>query len=132
MATPGSRCRPSASTARSAVVHALAGGGSVADVVAAITAREDRTMTVRFALTWTCRAALVVLLALGALATAASAQDARLEAAKKEGKVVWYTSLALPSAEKVAKLFEAAYPGHQGRGAPHGLAADPASGSCRS
>jgi iron(III) transport system substrate-binding protein len=39
-----------------------------------------------------------------------SAQDARVEAAKKEGKVVWYTSLALPSAEKVAKLFEAAYP----------------------
>jgi iron(III) transport system substrate-binding protein len=38
-------------------------------------------------------------------------EDARLEAAKKEGKVVWYTSLALPSAEKVAKLFEAAYPG---------------------
>ena len=35
----------------------------------------------------------------------------RLEAAKKEGKVVWYTSLALPSAEKVAKLFETAYPG---------------------
>jgi len=32
------------------------------------------------------------------------------EGAKKEGKVVWYTSLALPSAEKVAKLFEAAYP----------------------
>ncbi|HEX9820547.1 MAG TPA: extracellular solute-binding protein [Methylomirabilota bacterium] len=44
-------------------------------------------------------------------ATVASAQDARVEAAKKEGKVVWYTSLALPSAEKVAKLFEAAYPG---------------------
>ena len=41
----------------------------------------------------------------------ASAQDARLEAAKKEGKVAWYTSLVLPSAEKVAKLFEAAYPG---------------------
>src|SRR5262245_60799550 len=41
----------------------------------------------------------------------ALAQDARLEAAKKEGKVVWYTSLVLPSAEKVAKLFEAAYPG---------------------
>src|SRR5437762_462816 len=41
----------------------------------------------------------------------ASAQDARVEAAKKEGKVVWYTSLALTSAEKVAKLFEAAYPG---------------------
>src|SRR5436190_15380518 len=41
----------------------------------------------------------------------APAQDARLEAAKKEGKVVWYTSLALSSAEKVAKMFEAAYPG---------------------
>jgi len=39
------------------------------------------------------------------------AQDARVEAARKEGKVVWYTSLALSSAEKVAKLFEAAYPG---------------------
>jgi iron(III) transport system substrate-binding protein len=34
-----------------------------------------------------------------------------LDAAKKEGKVVWYTSLVLPSAEKVAKLFEAKYPG---------------------
>jgi iron(III) transport system substrate-binding protein len=44
-------------------------------------------------------------------ATSAPAQDARLEAAKKEGKVVWYTSLALSSSEKVAKLFEAAYPG---------------------
>ena len=42
---------------------------------------------------------------------AAAAQDPRLPAARKEGKVVWYTSLALPSAEKVAKLFEAAYPG---------------------
>jgi iron(III) transport system substrate-binding protein len=38
-------------------------------------------------------------------------EDARLEAARKEGTVVWYTSLVLPSAEKVAKLFEAAYPG---------------------
>jgi iron(III) transport system substrate-binding protein len=44
-------------------------------------------------------------------ASLAHAQDARVEAARKEGKVVWYTSLALPSAEKVAKLFEAAYPG---------------------
>ena len=54
---------------------------------------------------------LAVLLAFFATAGGASAQDARLEAARKEGKVVWYTSLALPSAEKVAKLFEAAYPG---------------------
>jgi iron(III) transport system substrate-binding protein len=56
----------------------------------------------------TCLAALAVLLLVSA---PASAQDARLEAARKEGKVVWYTSLALPSAEKVAKLFESAHPG---------------------
>jgi iron(III) transport system substrate-binding protein len=41
----------------------------------------------------------------------ARAQDPRLEAARKEGKIVWYTSLALTSSEKVAKLFETAYPG---------------------
>src|SRR5437762_7241538 len=42
----------------------------------------------------------------------AHAQDAKVvEAAKKDGKVVWYTSLVLTSAEKVAKQFEAAYPG---------------------
>ena len=52
-------------------------------------------------------AALVLI----AAAVSAHAQDARREAAKKEGKVVWYTSLALSSSEKVAKLFEAAYPG---------------------
>jgi iron(III) transport system substrate-binding protein len=50
-------------------------------------------------------------LALVLSAASVPAQDARLEAAKKEGKVVWYTSLALSSSEKVAKLFEAAYPG---------------------
>ncbi len=53
----------------------------------------------------------VLALTLALSAFPAFAQDARVEAAKKEGKVVWYTSLALPSAEKVAKLFEAAYPG---------------------
>ena len=41
-----------------------------------------------------------------ALTVPAAAQDDRLQAARKEGKVVWYTSLALTSAEKVAKLFE--------------------------
>ena len=51
----------------------------------------------------------VALLLLGAVA--ALAQEGRVEAARKEGKVVWYTSLALSSSEKVAKLFEAAYPG---------------------
>jgi iron(III) transport system substrate-binding protein len=48
---------------------------------------------------------------LGIFGSLAAAQDARLEAAKKEGKVVWYSSLAVPSTEKIAKLFEAAYPG---------------------
>src|SRR5712691_4943467 len=57
------------------------------------------------------RLATCLALALVLSATSAPAQDARLEAAKKEGKVVWYTSLALSSSEKVAKLFEAAYPG---------------------
>src|SRR5256885_10950354 len=53
--------------------------------------------------------ALALTLVLAAIP--ASAQDGRVDAARKEGKVVWYTSLALSSSEKVAKLFEAAYPG---------------------
>src|SRR5262245_21872664 len=56
-------------------------------------------------------AGIAALLATWTLVGAPRAQDARAEAARKEGKVVWYTSLVLPSAEKVAKLFEAAYPG---------------------
>jgi iron(III) transport system substrate-binding protein len=36
---------------------------------------------------------------------------ALVEAAKKEGKVVWYTSIDLAVAEKIAKSFEAKYPG---------------------
>src|SRR5438034_221118 len=55
--------------------------------------------------------ALALTLVAAVLVLPASAQDARVEAARKEGKVVWYTSLALSSSEKVAKLFEAAYPG---------------------
>jgi iron(III) transport system substrate-binding protein len=34
-----------------------------------------------------------------------------IEAATKEGKVVWYTSVDLPVAERVAKAFEARFPG---------------------
>src|SRR3972149_6257375 len=34
-----------------------------------------------------------------------------IEAAKKEGRVVWYTSVALPLAERIAKSFEAKFPG---------------------
>src|ERR1044071_3878872 len=36
---------------------------------------------------------------------------ALIEAAKKEGKVVHYTSVDLPLAEKVGKAFDAKYPG---------------------
>jgi iron(III) transport system substrate-binding protein len=57
------------------------------------------------------RAVSIVAIATLVVAAVAHAQDPRLDAARKEGKVVWYTSLVLPSAEKVAKLFEAAYPG---------------------
>jgi iron(III) transport system substrate-binding protein len=54
-----------------------------------------------------------------AFATRVSAQapaaenvtPALVEAARKEGKVVWYTSVDLPLAEKVGKAFEAKYPG---------------------
>src|SRR5882762_10727305 len=34
-----------------------------------------------------------------------------IEAAKKEGKVIWYTAVDLPVAERIAKTFEARYPG---------------------
>jgi len=58
-------------------------------------------------------AVAVAIALLAGLVGGGNAQTAskHLEAAKKEGKVVWYTSLALPTAEKIAKLFEAAYPG---------------------
>ena len=47
-----------------------------------------------------------------AQAPAASAvTPALIEAAKKEGKVVYYTSIDLPIAEKIAKAFEAKYSG---------------------
>ncbi len=49
---------------------------------------------------------------LRAAAPAAEAvTPALIEAARKEGKVVWYTSVDLPLAEKVGRAFEAKYPG---------------------
>jgi iron(III) transport system substrate-binding protein len=36
---------------------------------------------------------------------------ALIEAAKKEGRVAWYTSVDLPLAERIAKSFEAKFPG---------------------
>ncbi len=48
---------------------------------------------------------------LSAAPPASAATPQLIEAAKKEGKVIWYTSVDLPLAEKVAKSFEAKYPG---------------------
>ncbi len=42
---------------------------------------------------------------------ASTVTPALIEAAKKEGKVVWYTSLDLPAAERVARAFEGKYSG---------------------
>ena len=44
---------------------------------------------------------------LASLTLTASAQPADLAAAKAEGKVVWYTSTPVETANKIAKLFEA-------------------------
>jgi iron(III) transport system substrate-binding protein len=54
-----------------------------------------------------------VVLALGVLGVSlGSAQDsAMVQAAKKEGKVVWYTSLALPSSTSIAHAFRTRYSG---------------------
>ena len=48
---------------------------------------------------------------LSAAPPATAITPALIEAAKQEGKVVWYTSVDLPLAEKVAKAFEAKFPG---------------------
>jgi iron(III) transport system substrate-binding protein len=60
-------------------------------------------------------AALVASSAFATRVAAAPAAEAitpvLIEAAKKEGKVVWYTSIDLAVAEKIAKSFEARYPG---------------------
>jgi iron(III) transport system substrate-binding protein len=47
----------------------------------------------------------------GAPAPVSAVTPALIDAAKKEGSVVWYTSVDLPVAEKIAKAFEAKYPG---------------------
>ena len=47
----------------------------------------------------------------GAPPEAQKITPALIEAARKEGKLAWYTSVDLPVAEKIAKAFEAAYPG---------------------
>jgi hypothetical protein len=47
----------------------------------------------------------------GRLAGAAPAQDSRLADARREGKVVWHTTLALDAAERLAGRFEQTYSG---------------------
>src|SRR4051794_16489342 len=42
---------------------------------------------------------------------ATAVTPALIEAAKKEGKVLYYTSIDLPLAERIAKSFEARFPG---------------------
>src|SRR6266699_1400143 len=46
-----------------------------------------------------------------AAAPAQAVTPALIEAARKEGKTVWYTAVDLPVAERVARSFEAKYPG---------------------
>jgi iron(III) transport system substrate-binding protein len=47
----------------------------------------------------------------GAAAAAPPPTQQLIDAAKQEGKVVFYTSIELQTAEKIGKAFEAAYPG---------------------
>jgi iron(III) transport system substrate-binding protein len=47
----------------------------------------------------------------GALPEAEKITPALIEAAKKEGKLSWYTSVDLPVAERIGKAFETHYPG---------------------
>src|SRR5260370_13732274 len=59
--------------------------------------------------------ALVAALVIGGAALAQAPAPTALtpelvEAAKKEGKIVWYTSVELELAERVAKAFQAKYP----------------------
>src|SRR6267154_1808335 len=48
---------------------------------------------------------------IAAAPAAEAVTPALIEAARKEGKIVWYTSIDLSVAEKMAKSFEAQYPG---------------------
>src|SRR5574342_479818 len=58
-------------------------------------------------------ATLAVLLTLLAVNGTVWSQESQLSEARREGKVVWYSAAALATAQRVAKLFEQAYPGIQ-------------------
>ena len=57
--------------------------------------------------------ALSAFLIASATTVAVWPQDARLSEARREGEIVWYSAAALDTAQRVAKLFEQAYPGIQ-------------------
>ena len=56
---------------------------------------------------------------LSAAPPASAVTPALIEAAKKEGKVVWYTSVDLKLSEQIGKAFEAKYPGVVLQGGAH-------------
>ena len=74
---------------------------------------RERTISRRDVLTGsTALAASGVFASVVSAAPPASAVTPQLiEAAKKEGKVVFYTSIDLPVSERIARAFEAKYPG---------------------
>ncbi|OGL65464.1 MAG: hypothetical protein A3J27_09205 [Candidatus Tectomicrobia bacterium RIFCSPLOWO2_12_FULL_69_37] len=54
---------------------------------------------------------LLAAAALFAASPASAAEDALLRAAKKEGKVTWYTAVSLPVAQEICKKFMGKHPG---------------------
>src|SRR5262245_53828557 len=74
-----------------------------------------RQVTRRRVLQGVCAAPLAMPM-LGTQAFAAPPAPAKvtpelIEAARREGKVVWYTAVDLPVAERIARTFETKYPG---------------------
>src|SRR5690242_10028237 len=70
-------------------------------------------MRMRFALIWAIAAAAIFIAApvLAEAPAPTKVTPELIDAAKKEGKIVWYTTVELELAEMVAKAFEAKYPG---------------------
>src|SRR3979411_1890979 len=77
------------------------------------TMREEKDMQTRFARLLAIAAAAVFVAGTARAQAPAPTKvtPELIEAARKEGKIVWYTSVELELAERVAKAFEAKYPG---------------------
>src|SRR5262245_56420744 len=108
MCRPAPRCgctfRPSAAGRWSAKIAAADGRGG--NDMARKPSRRD-VLKASGALALTLGGSRV----LSAAPAASAVTPDLIAAAKKEGKVVWYTSIDLAAAERVAKSFEAKYPG---------------------